>query len=66
MIQNNTIARHEFEMFKVILNDSKLSKNATYVSQSFKVNIDRVRAIFDEYNMTGCVIVNSKINYGKH
>jgi len=66
MTQNNTIARHEFEMFKVILNYSKLSKNATYVSQSFKVNLDRVRAIFEEYNITGCVIVNSKINYGKH
>ena len=66
MIQNNTIARHEFEMFRVILNDSKLSKNASYVSQSFKLNIDRVRAIFEEYNISGCVIVNSKINYGKH
>jgi hypothetical protein len=66
MIQNNTIARHEFEMFRVILNDSKLIRNAQYTSESFKVNIDRVRAIFEEYNITGCVIVNSKINYGKH
>jgi hypothetical protein len=64
MILNNTIARHEFEMFKVILNDSKLIKNAEYVSQSFKVNIDRVNAIFNEYNVTGCVIINSKINHG--
>ena len=52
MIQNNTIARHEFEMFRVILNDSKLMKNAQYTSESFKVNIDRVRAIFEEYNIT--------------
>ena len=64
-IQNRIIAKSEFETFRVILRDSKLIKCPQYVSQSFKISLAHVNAVIDEYNKSGCVIIQSKMNYGK-
>lgn len=63
---SNIIAKHEYNTFKVILNDSKLLKNTRYVSQSFNINHSRIKAVIDEFNISGCVIIKSKMNYGKY
>mgnify|MGYP003464132842 FL=1 len=64
-LQNRIIAKSEYETFRVILRDSKLIKCPQYVSQSFKISLSHVNAVIDEFNESGCVIIQSKMNYGK-
>ena len=64
-IHKGIIAKSEYETFRVILRDSKLIKCPQYVSQSFKISLSHVNAVIDEFNESGCVIIQSKMNYGK-
>lgn len=57
------ISRNNFNMFRMILNDSKLIENIKYASTVFNVAEANMSAIITEYKETGCVIIQSKMNY---
>jgi len=66
MIPNNAISPYEYETIRVILKDSKLIKNVEYTSRHFKIDHTRLCGIINEFEESGCVILQSKINHGKH
>jgi hypothetical protein len=59
----NIISKSDYGMWKVILNDSLLIRNRAYVSDVFKIGIEKVEAVIDEFHDSGCVIIQSKINF---
>lgn len=61
-LQNRIISINNYETVRVVLNDSKLKNNPVYVSKMFNIPLEKIIAIIDEYDRTGCVILNSKIN----
>lgn len=48
-------------MYRTILNDSRLIANIKYTANAFKIEEKRLIAIVDEYEKTGCVILQSKL-----
>lgn len=60
-LQNRVIPKWKYEMFRVILNDSKLIKNTKYTSEVFKIEERRLIAVIEEYEKTRCVIIQSKL-----
>jgi len=62
-LQNRTITRTEFETFRVILRDSKLIKDPVYTSRVFGIELPRLLTIIAEYDASGCLIIQSRINY---
>lgn len=60
-LQNRIISKWKYEMYRVILNDSKLIKNTKYTSEVFKIEERRLIAVVEEFNKTGCVIIQSKL-----
>jgi len=56
------IPKKDYNMWRVILNDSKLLKNPRYISESFNVAIEKVNAVIQEHRKSECVIIQSKIN----
>jgi len=59
----NSISKYDYNMWRVILNDTVLIRNRAYVSDVFKIHIDKVEAVIDEFYESGCVIMQSKINF---
>jgi hypothetical protein len=58
-----TVARCDYQTWKLILNDSNLSRNVTNVSESFGINFNKANAIIQEYKESGCIIMQSKLNF---
>lgn len=61
-IKNKIIPRTDFNMWRTILNDSKLIKSPKYISESFNIPYVKVTAVLDEFEASGCVIIQSKLN----
>lgn len=59
----NTVPRSDYRMWQMILKDSKMSKNIQNVSASFGVKKQKAEAIIEEYQLTGCMIIQSKMNF---
>jgi hypothetical protein len=62
-LRNKIINKGDYETFRIVLNDSKLINNPRYVSQSFKLSLSYVEGVIKEFSQTGCIIMQSKINF---
>lgn len=60
-LQNRVISKWNYEMYRTILNYSKLKDNTKYTSNVFKIDEKRLIAVIDEFDKTGCVIIKSKL-----
>lgn len=61
-LSNKNIGIQEYDSIRIILNDSKLIKNPVYASRAFNIPLEKVKAIIEEYEKSGCIILNSKMN----
>lgn len=61
-ISNKNTGIQEYDSIRIILNDSKLIKNPVYASSVFNIPLAKVKAIIEEYEKSGCIILNSKMN----
>lgn len=61
-LQNRIISKWNYEMYRTILFDSKLKVNTKYTAQAFKIDEGNLCAVIEEYEKSGCIILNSKMN----
>lgn len=62
-IRNRVISKYEWNMLEVILRDSKLIQNPIYTSRVFNIELPRLLNIIAEYDSSGCLIIQSRMNY---
>lgn len=65
-LRNRIISNYEFEDFRIILSEDKLKNNPEYASKAFNKKPEKVKAVVKYFEETGCVIVNSKMNFNSH
>jgi hypothetical protein len=51
-----------YEILEIILNDDKLRYNTPYASKIMGITETKLLRMLDEFNKTGCFVVESKIN----
>lgn len=62
-LRNRVISKYEWNMLEVILRDSKLIKNTAYTARVFDIELPRLLTIIAEFDTTGCIIIQSRMNY---
>ena len=62
-LRNRVISKYEWNMLEVILRDSKLIKDPKYTARVFGIELDRLLTIIAEYDASGCLVIQSRMNY---
>jgi len=64
-LRNRVISKYEWNMLEVILRDSKLIKDPVYTARVFGIELPRLLTIIAEYDASGCLIIQSRMNYNR-
>ena len=57
-----TVSRTSFDTWNTILKDAKLKENHTLIRTYHGFSRKKIKAVMDEFNKSGCVVMQSKMN----